>query len=314
MKYIYGPIPSRRLGRSLGISPFIEKKCNLNCVYCMLGLTKNISNRFHDDVEVDLIIKELKTVLESNPEIDVISIVGEGEPTLYKSLGELIDVIRSITDLPIAVITNSTKLTDKNVVENLKKVDFVLPSLDAYDDISFKAINRPAKGLNFSDMFMGLKEFSHEYKGHLWLEIMIVDGYNASRAAIESFKTLLSEIRYDRLYINSPVRPPALKTVKPVNHQQMEIISAELGGVNLDLLANPDFFSSEDNDIEAIISIIKRHPMNQFEIDCFLESRSNPKKSEVFNILRSNKSIEVISYQGIDTFRFKVGEKYEIFR
>jgi wyosine [tRNA(Phe)-imidazoG37] synthetase (radical SAM superfamily) len=305
MKYIYGPIPSRRLGKSLGVSPIKKKTCNLSCVYCQLGLTDNMTNSFTNDYKVNDILTEVKEVLQQNKKIDVITIVGEGEPTLYEDLDILIKSIKAETDIPVAVITNGTKLNEEKVFRALLEADLVLPSLDAYDEMSFKRINRPHKELNYHESLASLIEFSKVFQGQLWLEIMICKGYNDSDEAIVGFTKLLKKIKHQRLYINSPVRPPAIKTVKPVDHLASEIIARKLGGINIDVLADPEFYSNIKDDYEAILSIIRRHPMNQFEINCFLDSREVKNKEEIFINLRNNELIEIIKYKSYDTFRMK---------
>lgn len=308
INYIYGPIPSRRLGRSLGVSPISKKTCNLSCIYCMLGLTDKMTNDFVDEYELNDILSELKSFIETNDNYDVISIVGEGEPTLYLYLDELIDEIKKLTDKPVAVITNGTRLTNPRVYQALLKADIVLPSIDAFDEKSFKAINRPHKKLNFHEIMAALIKFSHEYQGKLWLETMVVKGLNDSDDAMNEFKKILSMIKYDKYYLNSPVRPPAVKNCEVTSHERLEELAEDLGGINIDSLANPDFFSNIKDDYEAILSIIRRHPMNQYELKAFLDARKVFDVNRMLEQLKNDKRIECINYKGYDTFRFKVGE------
>jgi wyosine [tRNA(Phe)-imidazoG37] synthetase (radical SAM superfamily) len=305
MKYIYGPIPSRRLGQSLGISPISKKTCNLACVYCMLGNTDKMTNDFVYEYPANEILDEVKIMLKKAEIIDVITIVGEGEPTLYLKLGELITKIKELTDIPVAVITNGTLLTEDSVYQALLKADIVLPSIDAYDELSFKLINRPHKALNYQKSLAALIKFSHEYQGQIWLETMIMSGYNDSLEAVEGFKIIFKKIRYDRLYLNSPVRPPAISTVKSVDHDLMDSLARSLNGINIDLLADPNFHSEIVDDYEAILSIIKRHPMNQFEISSFLKSRNNLMPEAIFTKLNKNSDLIRINYKSYDTYRFK---------
>ena len=202
MKYIYGPIPSRRLGKSLGISPISKKTCNLSCVYCQLGLTDKMTNNSVYEYDYLEIISELKEVLNSTSDIDCITIVGEGEPTLYLKLEVLIDEIKKITDKPIAVITNATRFTEKEVYQALLKADIVLPSIDAYDEISFKKINRPHKDLKYNDIINSLIKFSNEYRGQIWLETMVCKDYNDSEEALKLLKELADKIKHSRYYLN----------------------------------------------------------------------------------------------------------------
>jgi wyosine [tRNA(Phe)-imidazoG37] synthetase (radical SAM superfamily) len=307
MNYVYGPIPSRRLGKSLGISTIVKKTCNLSCVYCMLGLTDKMTDAFVLPFSVEEIIEELKELLNKVEDFDCVSIVGEGEPTLYRDLGKLIKEIKLITDKPIALITNGTNFTKESVYDAALEADIVLPSLDAYDELSFKKINRPHKNLDYEKIIEALIKFSHEYQGSLWVEIMILKDYNDSSESVEGFKKNLKKMKYDKIYLNSPVRPPAIKTVKPTSHERLEAIAKELSAINIDILAEPKFHSAEADDYLAILSIIRRHPMNQFEINAFLDSRKTEDKEAVFNKLKKNSDLEVINYKTYDTYRFKLG-------
>lgn len=309
MKYIYGPIPSRRLGKSLGISPISKKICNLSCVYCQLGLTDKMTNNSVYEYDYLKIISELKEVLNSTSDIDCITIVGEGEPTLYLKLEVLIDEIKKITDKPIAVITNGTRFTEKEVYQALLKADIVLPSIDAYDEISFKKINRPHKNLKYDDIINSLIKFSNEYRGQIWLETMVCKDYNDSEEALKLLKELADKIKHSRYYLNSPVRPPALKSVKTADHQKLEEMAKELDAINIDALADPKFYSHIKDNLSAILSIIRRHPMNQFDIKAFLDSRGEENTFKIFDSLKNNQKIETIKYKGYDTYRYKMGEE-----
>ena len=189
-QYIFGPIPSRRLGRSLGVSPVPEKTCNYTCVYCQLGRTAHMINERRLFYPVDAIIGELADFLKSGIPFDVITVVGEGEPTLYSALGELIQKIKLLSDAPVAVITNGALMHDKTVREDLCRADIVLPSLDAFDERSWKKINRPYPRLDFKAAVEGLIQFGAEYTGEIWLEIMLVEGINTSDAALAALKEL----------------------------------------------------------------------------------------------------------------------------
>jgi len=271
----------------------------------MLGKTDKMTNNSVYQFPLEAILAEVKTAVVNNQEIDVISIVGEGEPTLYEKLDELIIGIKAITDIPLAVITNGTRLTNISVYNALLKADFVLPSLDAYDEKSFKRINRPEKSLVYKDIINSLIKFSHEYSGQLWIEIMICAGYNDSDFQIKNLESILRKLKYERLYINSPVRPPDLKTVQAVDHKRLDEIAKKLNGINIDVLADPNFYSDITDHYQAILSIIKRHPMNQFEINAFLDSRKVDNKDKIFSELNENIELDIIKYKGFKTYRFK---------
>jgi wyosine [tRNA(Phe)-imidazoG37] synthetase (radical SAM superfamily) len=251
------------------------------------------------------ILKELDQVLENKISFDVVTLVGEGEPTLYLGLGELIAGIKERTDKPVAVITNGALLCDSQVRTELSLADIILPTLDAYDEASFRAINRPHGSLRFEQVKEGLIRFSKEYKGKLWVEIMLMDGINDDDASLRKFAQLLSQLHYDRLYLNTPVRPPAESDVRPLAPEKMRHAVNVLGGIAIDLLASEGFHSDIRDDYEAVKSIIKRHPMNQHEIESFLAARGRKDVEQIFKRLKRDDSVEVITYKGYETYRLR---------
>ena len=305
MNYIYGPVPSRRLGISLGVSPIPKKTCNYSCIYCQLGRTNHLTNTRKLFYDVEDIIGEFETILKKDILFDVVTIVGEGEPTLYSGLGELIKEIKQRTDKPVAVITNGALLYNQLVRHELLLADIVLPTLDAYDEDSFKKINRPHRTISFARVMEGLIQFSKEYKGKLWLEMMFIKGYNNDLSSILKFKELLAKINYDKLYLNTPVRPPAESFAQALTSSEMNEIESKLGGISIDLLNSKGFYSDISNHFEAILSIIKRHPMNQYEIKGFLNSRKCKNIDDIIVQLKQYSKIDVINYKGYYTFRLK---------
>lgn len=304
-KYIYGPVPSRRIGNSLGISPIPEKTCNYSCVYCQLGRTDHLTNKREEFFPLEEILSELKDYNVSEHDIDVVTIVGEGEPTLYSRLGELIIGIKEISKKPVAVITNGALLYDAELREELMNADMVLPSIDAYNEEIYKKIDRPYGKLNFEAISKGLIDFSKEYKGQLYVEIMLVDGFNSSDEDIESFKEYLNKIDYDKLYINTCVRPPAESHIKPASHDRIAYAVNELNGISIDMLASGSFYSGIENTYDAVLSISSRHPLSKFELKSFLSSRDMSEKEVESMIaeLRVDERVTAINYGGIETFR-----------
>ena len=304
-RYIFGPIPSRRLGRSLGISPLPKKTCNYSCIYCQLGRTDRMTNKRQEFYKTEDILKEFKEYLKDSDKFDIVTVVGEGEPTLCSNLGELICGLKEMTDKPVAVITNGALLSDPQVREELCHADMVLPSLDAYNQDIAKKIDRPYGTIRFEEEFLGLKKFCSMYQGELWLEIMLVDRINDDEESIAQFKKLLKELKYDRLYLNTPVRPPAEEGVNVVSDERMEYAVKELGGISIEMLSSGSFFSEIEDDYEAVKSIIGRHPMNQFELNGFLDSRGTANKEEMIEKMKQDEEIAVIDYKGILTFRLR---------
>ncbi|WP_077368613.1 radical SAM protein [Anaerosalibacter sp. Marseille-P3206] len=304
-KYVFGPVPSRRMGISIGISPIPKGHCNFSCIYCQLGRTRCMTNKREEFFSCNDLIEEFKEYLNDEINFDVVTIVGEGEPLLYKDLGILIKKLKNMTDKPIAVITNGALLSDPSVRNDLKNADIVLPSIDACNEEMFKKINRPHGNIKFDDVVEGLKIFSKEYEGQLWLETMIIKNINDNKEFFINLKNLLSTINYHRLYINSPVRPPAEGFVEQPSKESIKEAISILEGISIDELVSEGFYSEVKDDYEAVMSIIKRHPMNQFEIKSFIEKRGNSNTEEFLQRLDDDDNIEVINYKNYYTYRLK---------
>lgn len=305
IKYVFGPVPSRRLGRSLGISPIPKKACNYSCIYCQLGRTDKMTNTRQEFFPLEDILEEFRLYLKDEDKFDVVSIVGEGEPLLYLKLGDLIRGLKKMTSKPIAVITNSGLLSDPQVREDLMEADIVLPSMDAADEKSYRKIDRPYGRIKYEETFQGLVKFSKEFKGQIYLEIMLMDGINDDEETLKKFKELLKEIRYDKLYINTPVRPPAESYAHVSKPEAISLATKMLGGISIDALASGGFFSEIEDDYEAIISIIGRHPMNQHEIRGFLDSRENKDPDDIIQKLNEDVRVQPTEYKGYVTYRLK---------
>ena len=303
--YVYGPVPSRRMGHSLGISPIPKKFCNYSCVYCQLGRTDHLSNKRQEFFPLDEILDEVRDYLSRGDGFDVVTLVGEGEPTLYSKLGDLLTGIKALTDKPVAVITNGALLMEAKVREELMPADLVLPSLDAFDEQSFRRINRPSRELDFERVYRGLQVFSLEFPGELWIESMILKNINDDAASVRKLKTLLEGIRYDRLFVNIPARPPAETWAESPDEETLRQALDILGGISMELLVSDGFSSKEEDDRQAVLSIIRRHPMNEFEIESFLESRGCADPGAVLEELEKNPCVAALERGGRKTFRLR---------
>ncbi len=233
MKYIYGPIKSRRLGLSLGLSLSSEKICNLNCVYCQWGKTANAVFERKEYANIDEIIHEFEFWLAENPkmakELKFVTISGLGEPTLHTQIGELIERIRKITNYNIAVITNSTLLGDPFVRKALLDVDLIVPSLDAVDEKIFKQVDRPQADVDLTKIIAGLIALRKEFHNKIWLEVMLISGINDDIGHIKKLKKIIQLINPDKIQLNSPVRATTEKNVLPVDKAKLEKIKEILG-------------------------------------------------------------------------------------
>lgn len=233
MKYLYGPVLSRRLGLSLGISLTAHKICSFDCVYCQLGATTNKTVQRSEYVKEEDIIKELQSWFENYPQearnLDFVTIAGSGEPTLNIKLGALIDKIRLLTQAKVAVITNSSLFADVNVRRELLGADLVVPSLDAVDDEIFQKIDKPEEHINLKEIIQGLIEFRKEYQGRIWLEVMILKNINDRVEYIRLLKNVADQINPDKIQLNSPVRFTAESNIFPTSKKRLEKFAKILG-------------------------------------------------------------------------------------
>ena len=226
---IYGPVPSRRLGRSLGVDIVPFKICTYDCIYCQIGRTPDTTTERRAYIPVDRVIAQLSEKLDSGVQPDHITLGGSGEPTLNSEIGPVIRQIKAITDIPVAVLTNGSLLGDPDVCEALVAADVVLPSLDAYDSETFVKINRPHAAITYESMISGLSAFRRAYAGEIWLEIFLMAGMNATTDAMKAFLREIERIRPDRIHLNTVVRPPAESQARKVPAEELEELARMLG-------------------------------------------------------------------------------------
>jgi wyosine [tRNA(Phe)-imidazoG37] synthetase (radical SAM superfamily) len=260
--FAYGPVPSRRLGKSIGVSPIPAKTCSYSCVYCQLGRTDHMQVERKSFFPKEDIFRDIEKVVNASS-ADFITFVGDGEPTLCKDLGWLIENTKNVFKLPIAVITNGSLLYHEDVREDLKNADVVMPTLDVGNQALFEILNRPSKTITFEKMLQGLIDFRQDFKGQIWSEVMLVSGINDSVKELNSIKDALARTRPDRVYITTPVRPPAENWVEspdPENILLAEEIFEKV--VSITEQETGDFGVKEfSNAREAILEISARHPL-----------------------------------------------------
>mgnify|MGYP000879229868 FL=1 len=214
----FGPVPSRRLGKSLGINNIIPPKtCSYNCIYCQVGKTIRKSSEREDFYEPEFIYENVTRHLETagkNNLPDYLTFVSNGEPTLDKNLGKSVRLLKS-TGIPVAVISNASTLYNNSVKEDLGQADWVSLKMDAGDIITWYLVNRPVKGLNFCRMLTEIMNFSSAYSGRLFTETMMVRGFNDSAENVTAMAGMINELKPENAYLSVPTRPPAEKFLKP---------------------------------------------------------------------------------------------------
>jgi wyosine [tRNA(Phe)-imidazoG37] synthetase (radical SAM superfamily) len=227
--YTYGPVPSRRLGRSLGVDLVPLKTCNLNCVYCQLGATPQTTMERRDYCPPQEVVADVRTRLAEIPPPDYVTLGGSGEPTLHRSFGEIADGVRAACDVPVALLTNGCLFSRPEVRSACRSVDLVLPSLDAGDEETFRRVNRPHPDLALEALVSGLAALRAEFAGQIWLEVFIVEGLNTSDEQLAATEACIDRIRPDRVQINTAVRPPAEAGVGAASEEMLERVRRSLG-------------------------------------------------------------------------------------
>ncbi|MBN2738587.1 MAG: radical SAM protein [Spirochaetales bacterium] len=276
-KYIFGPVPSRRLGFSLGIDLVPFKTCSYDCIYCQLGKTTNKTITRKEYVPINQLIHELEQKLTEKVKIDYITLSGSGEPTLYLKLGDLINNIKQRTNIPIAVLTNSSLLWDDDVKNELKNADLIIPSLDAGNEDMFRYVNRPSKDLAFNKVIDGLVSFSNLYRGKIWLEVFLLNGATSIQSEILDLNDIIKKIQPARIQLNTVKRPPAESFAFTVPNEQMLELSKYFDG-NVEVIS--DFSRQADENYmkttkEEIINLLKRRPCSLDDIAGGLNRHKN---------------------------------------
>jgi wyosine [tRNA(Phe)-imidazoG37] synthetase (radical SAM superfamily) len=297
-KHLFGPVPSRRLGMSLGIDLVPHKVCTLNCVYCECGATTNLTTSREEYVSYNEIINELKDYFVKNEKPDYITFSGAGEPTLNIKIGNIIDFLKAnYPDIPIAVLTNGSLLSNQNVRSELLKADLVLPSLDAANNKTFKKIDRPSKNLKIEDYIEGLIRFSKEFTGKIWLEIMILPKFNDDLENVNLLKEAILKIKPDKVQLNTLDRPGAIANVRAATRLELQNIINLWNLENVEIIAssakrkdNKSFRKDTEN---AILETISRRPCTLEDLENILGLHVN-EINKYLDVLEGDNKIETV--------------------
>jgi len=236
-RHVYGPVPSRRLGRSLGIDLVPFKTCTYDCIYCQLGRTTHLTLEREGYVPPEAVLNECFQVLKKGDKPDVISLAGSGEPTLNSAIGRVIEGLKERTAIPVAVLTNGALLWQKEVQTDLMAADLVLPSLDAGDEDLFRTINRPHPALSYARMVEGLTTFTRRFPGEVWLEVLLLDGLTDTPATVTRIADQVKKIQPARVQLNTACRPPAETSAAPVSVGRLQAL-ADLFPCPVDIISH----------------------------------------------------------------------------
>jgi len=279
-KYLFGPVPSRRLGMSLGIDLVPHKICTLDCVYCECGATTKLTIDRKEYILCKNIINELTHYFENNPDPEYFTFSGSGEPTLNSRIGDIIDFIKKEKpNIPIAILTNGTLLNNKFLRTEIIKADVILPSFDAALTSDFQKINRPHKSLTVNTYLQGLIDLRKEFKGKIWLEILILPDYNDNKKNISALKDAIEKIKPNSVQINTLDRPGVLPDLKPAKKEDLLKIINSWKLKNVEIIAkvqDREEIISYRTDIEtAILETIKRRPCTLQDLSLLLGTHIN---------------------------------------
>ena len=302
-KHLFGPVPSRRLGMSLGIDLVPHKVCSLNCVYCEVGHTTKLTTKRREYVLYDKVISELKHYFARNPNPDYITFSGSGEPTLNTRIGDILDFIKKIKpEIPVAVLTNGTLFNDSTLREELSKADVVLPSLDAASETVFKKINKPHRQLNIADCINGLEAFRNEYTGQIWLEVLILPGYNNSDQELRLLKQAFIRIQPDKIQLNTLDRPGVLKDLQPMSYKALREITDFWQLENVEIIASAperkDLKSYRIDTETAILETIQRRPCTAIDLSKILGLHIN-EINKYLDVLDAEEKVSVNFHNGV---------------
>jgi wyosine [tRNA(Phe)-imidazoG37] synthetase (radical SAM superfamily) len=289
MSNIFGPVPSRRLGLSLGIDLVPIKTCSYNCIYCEVGKTTDLIMEPSSFIDIPETIKELEDITSKTPP-DVITLAGSGEPTLNLDLGVLIFEIKKITSIPVTLITNGSLLWKKEIREMCTGVDIILPTLSSVFKETHEKIHRPHPDLDLERIIYGLKEMRRSFKKDYFLEVVLLEGLNDNDKELSGLKKVIMDIAPDMVQLNTVVRPPADTSAVSLTQERLEEIKSYLGGNTEIIAASPIRSRGEISDAKAerIIEMIKRRPVTIGDIS----------KSLNFNLAETEQMVTGLRIKG----------------
>ena len=287
-KFLFGPVPSRRFGRSLGVDLTPYKTCSFDCVFCQLGRTTNKTVIREEYVPIKAVIAEIDEWLKTDGEADYITLSGSGEPTLHSRFGEVLNFIRSNSKIPAVLLTNGTLLHLKEVQDAASIANVVKISLSAWDQTSYQSINRPHTQLKFPQLVEGQKEFQRKFRGNLLLEVFLVWGMNSIPSDVRRIAALTDEIRPDRIHLNTAVRPTAEEFAYALSAERMSSL-CHLFQPKAEIIAEFNAqkeFSMKKNK-KAVLSMLERRPCTMDQIALAFNMHMNEVAKYIGDLMRS---------------------------
>jgi len=278
MSCLFGPVPSRRLGISLGVDIVPSKFCSYDCIYCQLGRTTNNTISRDEYVSYAAVCQDIEEYFSMNgPAVDHITFSGSGEPTSNSKIGHIITKIKEFTKIPVAVLTNGSLLSQAEVQENLMAADIVLPSLDAATPRVFDVVNRPHRSIKISEVISGLVSFKKFFEGETWLEVLLCRGINDDKEELKMIGRAINEIKPNKVHLNTVVRPSCSGLAYPLSREQLKEAQRILGK-NTEIIGDftePAFHDNHQNMEEKILDLLRRRPSTGTELSDVLGTHPN---------------------------------------
>jgi len=308
VNHVFGPVYSRRLGKSLGIDLVPFKTCTQDCIYCQLGPTTCKALERGSFCSVSEIIDELSRKLRE-VHADFITLAGSGEPTLHSELGTIVSKIKEMTSIPVAVLTNGSLLFQPDVRRDLMKVDVVCPSLDAGNEHTFQKVNKPVPDITFETFLNGLIQFRREYPGQIWLEVFLIKGITDTKEEVIQIAQCAAQMSPDRIQLNTVTRPPADLSISGLTIQELEKF-ASLFTPAAEVIAEYPVVSKDSSPlheihltVDDILNVLQRHPCSLPELAFALDVPENTVKPLIKDLLHQHK-IEAFEIRGRELFRY----------
>ena len=307
MRHLFGPVPSRRLGRSLGIDVVPHKTCTFDCVYCECGATTRKTCERAEFFPLSDLLDELEEALSgmrSKP--DVVTLSGAGEPTLYERTGDLIREAKRLSGLPVAVITNSSLLDRPDVRDELMEADILLPSLDTAIEKTFRLLNRPHESCDLRSIIGGIESFLERFEGRVLFEILLLDGFNTDEENIKRLMEITERLPVESIQINTAVRPGTEKCVGPLSRRELERAAARFGP-RAEIIAGARVEAApreEGRLAESVVGMLRRRPCTSLDI-CTSLGIPMPETVKLLDRL-SREGVVSAERHGDDTFYITV--------
>ncbi len=303
-RHLFGPVPSRRLGISLGIDLVPHKTCSYNCIYCECGRTTDLTMERLEYVSTAEIIEELDDYLSGSPKLDFITFSGSGEPTLHSGIGEITRFIKgNYPAYRVALLTNGSLFFDKNVRDEVMDVDVIIPSLDSATEAGFMKIDRPCSSLKVEDTISGLVELRKEFKGEFWLEIFVVPGLNDTKEELSALSTGVHTIAPERVKLNTLDRPGVVDWIRAATHEEMETFAAGLDYEGVEITGRPSSRSGVESfsgdAVECIMQTISRRPGTVEDLSSVLAMHPNEVNKYIQLLLEEGRIREKREERGI---------------